>query len=341
MTTDLLAPATARDRTPQVSVLVPVYNKEPYLRRAIDSVLNQTFTDFELVLVDDGSTDGSLALARSYTDPRVRVVAQANAGEGGARNRGIFEARAPLLALLDGDDEWAPGFLEAMTSLARDFPQAGLYCAPYVFVEPGPVQVSPKLVGVPQRGLLPRYFHSAAMGDQIATATSACVPRAVFKAVGGFATDRLGADQDMWARIALRYPVAALQGAPLAFYFRNATGRVMHARPPSSELPYSSRLQQRLDDGSLDPSLSEDVALYIGAGLITLVSLNMRVGQVDVSRALLRDPRLGRFRVRRSVWRLLATFPSLLNLGLAAKDMLRERSIVPPLRRYGLLRWKP
>lgn len=333
-------PVPASGPTPQVSVLVPVYNKEPYLRRAVDSVLKQSFTDFELVLVDDGSTDGSLALARTYTDPRVRVVAQANAGEGGARNRGIREARAPLIALLDGDDEWAPGFLEAMVGLARDFPQAGLHCAPYVFVEPGSVQVSPRLVDVPRRGLLPSYFRSAAMGDQIATATSACIPRAVFDAVGGFATDRLGADQDMWARIALRYPVAAMRGAPLAYYFRNATGRVMHARPPAAELPYSTRLQQRLDEAGVDEALRDDVALYIEAGLITLVSLNMRVGQIDVARALLQDRRLRRFPVRRTLWRVLATFPGLLNLGLAAKDMLRERSIVPPLRRYGLLKWK-
>lgn len=327
------------NRIPRVSVVVPVYNKENYLRRAVDSVLCQTFGDFELVLVDDGSTDRSLEVARSYTDPRVRVIHQANGGEGAARNRGIHEARAPMVALLDGDDQWAPTFLEQMMSLAAEYPQAGIYCAPYVFVEPGGVQVSPTWKGVPARGLLPSYFRSAAMGDQIATATSVCVPRAVFDAVGGFAADRLGADQDMWARIALDYPLAAVSGEPLAFYFRDAQGRVMHTRVPKSELPYSTRLQERLNAGTVPEPLRDDVKLYIEKGLLTLVSLTMRAGLPDVARQLLTDPRIRRFWVRREGWKLLTQFPPLIQLGLAAKDMLRERSVIGPLRRFGLIPW--
>lgn len=330
---------TSPVRQPAVSVVVPVYNKEHYLRRAVDSVLAQTYTDFELVLVDDGSTDRSLDVARSYADPRVRVIHQANGGEGAARNRGLAEARAPMIALLDGDDQWAPTLLEALMGLVRDFPQAGIYCAPYVFVEPGGVRVAPQWAEVPARGLLPSYFRSAAMGDQIATATSVVVPKAVFDAVGGFATDRLGADQDMWARIALRWPLAAISGEPLAFYFRDAQGRVMHTRVPDAELPYMVRLQQALDAGQVPEALRSDVVLYLEKGLITLVSLNMRAGRPEVARRLLDDPRLRRFWVRREGWKLLVAFPSLINLGLAAKDMLRERSVVRPLRKFGLIPW--
>ena len=324
---------------PRVSVVVPVYNKERYLRRVVDSVLAQTFTDFELVVVDDGSTDGSLEVARSYADPRVRVVAQANGGEGAARNRGIAESRAPLLALIDGDDEWHPSFLERMSALARDVPDAGLYCAPYAFVEPGGVRVAPKWVDVPGRGPMRSYFFSVAMGDQVATATSVCVPRAVFDAVGGFASDRLGADQDMWARIALAYPVAALGGEPLAYYYRDAQGRVMHTRVPDREQPYSVRLQQRLDAGTVPTTMRADVELYIEKGLITLVSLNVRAGLYDVARRIADDPRIRRFWVRRELWKVLCANPRLVAVGLALKDGLRERSLVGPMRRYGLIPW--
>jgi glycosyltransferase involved in cell wall biosynthesis len=324
---------------PRVSVVVPVYNKEHYLRRAVDSVLAQTFGDFELVLVDDGSTDGSLAVARGYRDARVRVVHQANGGEGAARNRGIAESRAPLVALLDGDDAWAPGFLEAMLALAADFPQAGLLCAPYVFVEPGEVRVPPKWVGVPRRGLLPSYFGSVARGDQVATATSVVVPRAVFERVGGFAADRLGADQDMWARIALEHPVAAIGGEPLAFYFRDAQGRVMHTRAPDAELPYSSRLQRRLDEGTVPAAMREDAMLYVEAGLITLASLNARAGRHDVARRFLADPRIRRFWLRRTLWRALCAQPRLVSLGLALRDGVRERGLSGPLRRHGVIPW--
>ena len=95
-----------------VSVIIPLYNKAPFLRRALDSVRAQTYGDFEAILVDDCSTDGGGDLAAVYPDRRFRTISQKNAGPGAARNRGIAEARGQLLAFLDADDEWMPGFLE-------------------------------------------------------------------------------------------------------------------------------------------------------------------------------------------------------------------------------------
>lgn len=96
----------------RVSVIIPLYNKAPYLRRAIDSVVAQTFADFELIVVDDGSTDGGGALVNSYPGGRARLITQANAGPGAARNRGLREARGEFVAFLDADDEWLPEYLE-------------------------------------------------------------------------------------------------------------------------------------------------------------------------------------------------------------------------------------
>ena len=97
--------------TVRVSVIIPLYNKGPWLRRAVVSVLQQSFTNFEVIVVDDGSTDqGTLELA-GYDDQRLRTVTQANLGPGAARNRGIAEARGELLAFLDADDEWLPNYL--------------------------------------------------------------------------------------------------------------------------------------------------------------------------------------------------------------------------------------
>lgn len=97
---------------PRISVIVPLYNKAPYIKRALDSIARQTLSDFEVIVVDDGSTDEGAEVVREYTDKRFRFISQENLGPGAARNRGIEEASAGLVAFLDADDEWLPEYLE-------------------------------------------------------------------------------------------------------------------------------------------------------------------------------------------------------------------------------------
>lgn len=105
---------------PAISVIMPVYNSENYLRSAIDSVLNQTFRDFELILIDDGSKDGSGAICDEYgdKDSRVVVVHQENTGLCGARNRGLTMAQGEYLTFIDNDDLYMPTLLEDNYKLA-------------------------------------------------------------------------------------------------------------------------------------------------------------------------------------------------------------------------------
>ena len=100
-----------------ISVVIPLYNKEKQVAHTLQSVLRQTFQDFEIVIVDDGSTDHSVEEVEKVRDTRIRLVHQQNAGVSAARNRGISEAKYDLIAFLDADDEWKPEYLETQYGL--------------------------------------------------------------------------------------------------------------------------------------------------------------------------------------------------------------------------------
>ena len=102
---------TEKSKSPAVSVIIPLYNKGKYIGRAIESVLGQSYQDFEIIVVDDGSTDDGPAIVRGYADKRIKPIRQTNAGPGAARNRAIEESSAELVGFLDADDEWTSEFL--------------------------------------------------------------------------------------------------------------------------------------------------------------------------------------------------------------------------------------
>ncbi len=113
--------------SPAVSVVIPAYNEAMFVRRAVDSVLNQTLTDLELIAVDDGSVDNTLAVLQSC-EPPVRSLTQPNAGPAAARNRGLRTARGEFVAFLDADDWWQPTKLERQVALLRTRPDLG-FCS--------------------------------------------------------------------------------------------------------------------------------------------------------------------------------------------------------------------
>lgn len=146
--------------SPQVSVIVPAHNVVRYLPGCIASVLAQTWADFELIVVDDGSTDGTAAVVRAQSDPRVRLVSQANRGLAGARNGGIRAARGELLAFLDADDLWHPEKLERHVRHLRQRPHVGVsYSASALMADDGSdlqLLQKPKLTGIRARDVFLR-----------------------------------------------------------------------------------------------------------------------------------------------------------------------------------------
>lgn len=214
------------------SVIIPLYNKAPYVEKAVRSVLGQTFTDFELVVVDDGSKDGSaeiverLLAGRESAEVPCRLIRQANAGVSTARNNGVAASQGEYVCFLDADDWWEPVFLEGMDALIREYPKAGLYCTNFYYVHKGKNMVK---LNIPTGYInyCREYTKSMCM---IASSSSSCMKRSIFDEMGGFKPWlKLGEDFDLWIRVALKYGTVFTH-TPLA-YFNNdlpASHRATH-----------------------------------------------------------------------------------------------------------------
>lgn len=206
------------------SVIIPLYNKAPYVEKALSSVLNQTFSDYELIVVDDGSADNSFSIVKDYTESNfkervVSIIQQANAGVSTARNNGVAASHGEYICFLDADDWWEPTFLEEMSQLITDYPQVGIYGTGYYIVKNGRKRLAP--VGVEDGftcGLINYCQVYAKTLCMPLTSITVAMPRRVFNEFGGFRPHlKLGEDFDLWIKIALRYPVAFLN-KPLSNY---------------------------------------------------------------------------------------------------------------------------
>ena len=190
-----------------ISVVIPLYNKEHQISETLRSVLEQTFQDFEVVIVDDGSTDKSAEEALKIRDPRIRLVRQENAGVSAARNRGVEEARFDLVAFLDADDLWKPEYLQTQYDLSRKYPQCDVFACNYEFVyadESTHPTVIRKLPFEGQDGILDNYFEVASCSHPPICSISIMVRKEALLRIGGFPVGiRSGEDLLTWARLAL------------------------------------------------------------------------------------------------------------------------------------------
>lgn len=207
------------------SVIIPLYNKAPYIEKAIRSVAAQTFQDFELIVIDDGSKDRGIEIAKKLFDVLTPplggwgAICLSNAGVSVTRNNGVGLAKYDYIAFLDADDWWAPTYLEEMKALISQYPEAGIYGSSYFKVKNG--KHIPANIGVEpgfQHGLI-NYFRVYAKTLWMPLWTGATILRKdVFNENNGFKpTLKLGEDFDLWVRVAIKYPVAFLN-KPLAYY---------------------------------------------------------------------------------------------------------------------------
>lgn len=195
-----------------ISIIIPLYNKEEQIASTLQSVFRQTYQDFEIVVVDDGSTDNSVAEVENFTDSRIRIIHQSNAGVSAARNKGIEEAKSELIAFLDADDEWKPQYLETQYALYKKYPECSVYTCNYEFKNAAG-KVSPtiirKLPFATEDGILTNYFEVASYSHPPIWTSSVMVQKRAIQAVGGFPVGvNSGEDLLTWARLAVKYQIA-------------------------------------------------------------------------------------------------------------------------------------
>jgi glycosyltransferase involved in cell wall biosynthesis len=270
------------------SIVVPVYNKRALLRATVESALAQSFAEFELILVDDGSTDGSLEAVADIADPRICILRQPNGGASAARNAGMAAARHEWIAFLDADDLWLPDHLAELDRIRSRFPEAGLIGTAFVR---GTAAALPAGGGGDIRAIT--YFEEVGRGRVPFWTSSAAVRADAALAVGGFNDDPIGQDSEYWARVAFDYPVAASTRATAIY--RLATGGIIdRARyrwrgreiRSAGDISSAAALVSARYEQVESPELRRSLDLYLDRFVRWCLEHSVEIGDVPTVRSL-------------------------------------------------------
>ncbi|MBX3256037.1 MAG: glycosyltransferase family 2 protein [Chitinophagaceae bacterium] len=213
------------------SVVIPLYNKEKSVPGTIASVLNQEVKDFELIIVNDGSTDKSLEIVEAIKDDRIIIINKQNGGISSTRNAGIRAAKNPYIAFVDADDYWEPDFLTTVSALISDYPEADAFATGYVCKFNG---LTLHTLGVKNRGIIKDYF-KLVYRYPVMHASSVCIKKSSFEKVGWF-DERMthGEDYNMWDRLG-KYGLIAASPQPCAWYQLDTENRALLRVPQPSK----------------------------------------------------------------------------------------------------------
>jgi glycosyltransferase involved in cell wall biosynthesis len=194
-----------------IDVIVPLYNKRDFVSAALASALSQTRPPRRVIVVDDGSTDGSKQAVAAISSPLVQLIEVNRGGVSAARNIGIAASAAPVLAFLDADDLWEPDHLSTVADLRRYFPQCQVYASGYLFRDAHGVDRRPIIRGWPgaKPMVMDDYFRIASRSDPPLFSSAVAATRQAIDAVGGFPVGvPQGEDLLTWARLACRFRIA-------------------------------------------------------------------------------------------------------------------------------------
>lgn len=229
------------------SVVIPLYNKGPYIEEALASLLAQTHVEWEVIVVDDGSSDDGAQRVRACRDTRVRLISQANGGVSRARNRGIAEARGELVCFLDADDWYAPAYLQTQVGLAQAYGQESFFATGFRgFTAGSDMRLADAPAAPSQAELVDDFFARRSRHWPFFCTNSVAVRRLALLALQPCFPEGepFGEDQDLWFRLAERHRLV-LTDAPLVAYRLEVGGSLSAVSGRDVVLPVFARLEQR------------------------------------------------------------------------------------------------
>ncbi|MFC3415137.1 glycosyltransferase family A protein [Algoriphagus hitonicola] len=229
------------------SIIIPLYNKAPYIQRAIDSVLNQRFKEFEIIVVNDGSTDGGENLVRENYGDQVNLLNQTNQGVSSARNKGITQAKFPWIAFLDADDYWHPDYLKLVAQTIHKNPNKGIIGCHY---SSGALSIEPQLAYF----CLDQYFKQAIYNTRFFTSAT-CLKKSFFEQKDGFDSNlKLGEDIDVWFRASLFFGDGMYIKNTLVYYGQEDDFAATKKHYAIEQTPILKLLEQNYYTNSKDQS---------------------------------------------------------------------------------------
>ncbi|WP_281631792.1 glycosyltransferase family 2 protein [Flavobacterium luteolum] len=190
------------------SIIIPLYNKENFIKNTIQGVLDQTFQDFEIIVVNDGSTDKSEEKLLQFNDSRIQYFSKKNEGVSSARNYGIEKANADFIAFLDADDYWYPSFLETIFNNISNLADQKVFSAAIEFDTSKKTIPAKYSISKTNEELEIVNYFKASIKESVLCASSSVFHKSVFEEIGNFETKiKSGEDTDLWIRIGLVYPI--------------------------------------------------------------------------------------------------------------------------------------
>jgi len=287
-----------------ISVIVPLYNQAGTIERTLQSIQNQSVPPQQVIVVDDGSTDDGAQKVEAFSNDRIVLVRQKNAGVSVARNRGVAKATTDLVAFLDADDEWQPSFLKDVLALRERCPDAIAWATAFKIIEDGKADlVGPVGTGLPLNpdgGIIADFFLSSLRMSAVQTSGIMC-RKDIFDKVQGFPEGvNLGEDLDLWIRLALEGPIAFVPTIGVIYHKEgtgHATDRCLHE---SDQTAIRHTIEKALSDDSIDASAKISLRALLVDHLITVTAHAIKRGDRRTAENALRDA--WSHKVRRVRW---------------------------------------